>query len=143
MHGRRPEEAEERQLGIDTDRHDKCALMDFTADRDALDDVARHIAVEQGPRTPLPRPEVGAGQGCRPGTLGSSSRDGGPDVQHERDLKYGQAHSEQDRGNEGELDGGVAALRRQPPDGRRAVGAMASDHGADTDEIARLRTEVS
>jgi hypothetical protein len=143
MHCRRPEQAEERELGIDADRDDECAIVDFTPDRDALDDVARHIAGEQCPRAPLSCPEVGAGQGCCPGALGSSGRDRGPDVQHKRNLKDGEAHGEQDRGNEGELDGGIAALRRQPPDRRRAVGAMASDHGADTDEIARLRTEVS
>jgi hypothetical protein len=143
VHRRRPEQAEERELCIDTDRDDKNSLMILAPDGDVLNDIARHVAGEQGPRAPLPCAEIGARQGCGPGALGSSGRDRGPDVQYECDLEYGKADSEQDRGNEGELDGGIAALRRQPPDRRRAVGARAVDHGAETDEIARLRTEVS
>jgi hypothetical protein len=61
----------------------------------------------------------------------------------ERDLENGQPDDKQERCDERELDGGVAAIRRKPPHGRRAVGAGSGDHGVETEEIARLRTEVS
>ena len=64
-------------------------------------------------------------------------------MERESDLQNGQPDGQQEGRDESELDCGVAALRRKPPQGRRAVGAGAGNHGVETEEMARSRTEVS
>ena len=58
MHHRRPEQTNERELGVDADGNDENAITDLPPHGDALDEIAGHVAGQQCPRPSLSGAQV-------------------------------------------------------------------------------------
>lgn len=112
--------------------------MPASLDGNGFHDVARDIAIEEFACPALTSRKVGASEGCCPRPFSRCSRQRRANMQDEGELQDRKGEGEQQGGDQCELHRGVAAI----------VGAQTADdphdrHGADTEEIARSRTEVS